>query len=124
MKKILAFAVALVFMFTVYAVAEIPHPVGSISGGVPSNGAPGGDYLGSTATRSIASGDSYTIPIGTWFIIPDSNGTIQINRGTSSSPTWVNYQSAGVAGFTFSDGVGLRVSASGATSTTYTIKMI
>lgn len=130
MKKVLALVIALVLMFSIYALADIPHPIGSISGGVPSNGAPGGDYLNTTVTQNLVGGSAatYVIPIGTWFVNTDSGAIIEINRGTAASPTWITYATASTSSFLFSDGVSIRINPSlvkntSTTSTTYLIKM-
>lgn len=108
-------------MVVAYAMAQIPHPAGTST-----NTGPGGDFFAAASTATIAPSDTasrtYTVPIGTWFILPDASGIIQIQTATS---TWANYGAAGATGFLFSDGGAVRIlnSSAVATSTNTLIKM-
>lgn len=103
-KKILLIVMALIFALITCAYASIPYIVGYATG-------PTGDYFKtpvSVTTNTTTS--TYTIPLGTWFVLPDrTSGYVQINTTGSS---WTTLGASSVFGngvFLFSDGALVRL---------------
>lgn len=80
----------------------------------------GGDYFGTPITYSIAASGNQVIPKGYYYVVPDANGTVQINIGG----TWTSMGPAGDGKYVFSDGVSIRVLAGATASTTQAIPIL
>ena len=118
-KKILLIVVALLLTLLTYAYAQIPYPIGYATG-------PGGDYFaaGVTVTTNTTT-STYTIPLGTWFVLPDkTSGYVQINTTGSSWTTLGATSAFGSGMLLFSDGAIIRLTHSLGVATTATHTLI
>ena len=81
----------------------------------------GGDYFGTPITLSIPASTSQLITQkGYYYVVPDANGTLQMNIGG----TWTNMATAGNGGLIFSDGASFRILAGTTASTTQLVKIL
>jgi hypothetical protein len=72
----------------------------------------GGSYFGAEQTQTVAaSGGTYIIPEGIWYVILDANAVLQFNV----NGTWTTIPAGGLQ---FSDGASLRLYVSGTTAGT------
>jgi hypothetical protein len=72
----------------------------------------GGSYFGTLQTKTVAaSGGTYIIPQGVWYVILDTYAVLQFNV----NGTWTTIPAGGIQ---FSDGASLRLYVSGATAGT------
>jgi hypothetical protein len=80
-----------------------------------------GDYFGAPATLSVSASSTQVITQkGYYYVIPDTNGTLQMNVGGS----WTNMATAGNGGLIYSDGASFRVSANASGSTTKLVQVL
>jgi hypothetical protein len=81
----------------------------------------GGDYFGTPTTLSVSASSSQVITQkGYYYVLPDTNGTLQMNVGGS----WTNMATAGNGGLIYSDGASFRVSAGSSASTTKLVPVL
>lgn len=117
-KLLIAALIALTLVTVAYA--QVPYMVGSGNTGA------GGDYIGSNTSVSIAASGTYTVPMGTWYILPDANGRIQFNTASkATTANWVNMNATGAGMFLFTDGFVVQIlnTSSSVTSTNNIIHM-
>ena len=102
------------------AMAAVPFIVGTTG-----NTGPGGDFFRSVVQQVITASGNFVLPAGTHIVIPDSNGQVQVNKGTAGTPSWVAVGAAGNGGFYATDGELLRVldTSGSLSSTLYYIPM-